>query len=288
MRLILFTDLDGTLLDYHDYSAAAAAPALERCRRLGVPVIPATSKALEELVPIMDSLGLAGPGIVENGAAVYVPFDHPFAAGLRQRGVEQGLPLREDGAGRVGVILGRPRTELLERLADLAARLGIQVRGLAEMPIAEVAEWTGLTEPQARQAQARAFSEPFVVTGAGETGEEGRLAVLAAFRAAAADEGGLQFTLGDRFFHLQGDHNKGDALRLVQRAASGAGGGPWRSVALGDSLNDREMLAAADEGVLVRRHDGTWAPIEDVAGLERTSAIGPAGWSEAVLARLPD
>jgi hypothetical protein len=48
------------------------------------------------------------------------------------------------------------------------------------------------------------------------------------------------------------------------------------------------MLAAADEGVLIRRHDGTWAPIDDVARLERTSGIGPAGWNEAVLARLPD
>jgi mannosyl-3-phosphoglycerate phosphatase len=288
MRLILFTDLDGTLLDYHDYSAAAAAPALERCRRLGIPVIPATSKALEELAPIMDSLGLAGPGIVENGAAVCIPLDHPFAAGLQRRAVEEGLPLREEDVGRMGVILGRPRTELIDRLADLAARLGIRVRGLAEMPITEVAERTGLTESQARRAQARAFSEPFVVTGAGGTGEENRLAILAAFRAAAADEGGVQFTLGDRFFHLQGDHNKGDALRLVQRAAPEGGKEPWRSMALGDSLNDREMLAAADEGVLVRRHDGTWAPIEDVAGLERTSAIGPAGWNEAVLARLPD
>ncbi len=287
MRLLLFTDLDGTLLDYHDYSAAAAAPALERCRRIGVPVIPATSKALEELVPIMDRLGLEGPGIVENGAAIFVPGDHPFAAGLRQWAVEEGRPLREEEGGRVGVILGRPRTELIARLADLAARLDIRVRGLAEMPIAEVVVRTGLTESQARQAQARTFSEPFVVTGA-EGGEEGRLALLAAFRAAAAEEGGMQFTLGDRFFHLQGEHTKGDALRLVQQTAPGAGEGGWRSVALGDSLNDREMLAAADEGVLVRRHDGTWAPIDDVAGLERTSGIGPAGWNEAVLARLPD
>ena len=42
--LLVFTDLDGTLLDHHSYSHAAALPGLERLRGLEVPVIPVTSK----------------------------------------------------------------------------------------------------------------------------------------------------------------------------------------------------------------------------------------------------
>jgi mannosyl-3-phosphoglycerate phosphatase len=176
MRLLLFTDLDGTLLDYHDYSAAAAAPALERCRQMGVPVIPATSKALVEVVPIMDRLDLRGPCIIENGAAVYLPADHPFTAGLRRLAAREGMPILEETSGQVGVILGRRRDELIAHLAEISARLGLEVRGLSAMPLAEVIRRTGLKEAEARLAQGRAYSEPFVVAGSGESREEDRLA----------------------------------------------------------------------------------------------------------------
>ena len=52
--------------------------------------------------------------------------------------------------------------------------------------------------------------------------------------------------------------------------------------------NDLEMLAAADYPVLVRRPDGSHAEGIDMPGLVRTDGIGPAGWSEAVMARLKE
>ncbi|MBW2618114.1 MAG: HAD hydrolase family protein, partial [Deltaproteobacteria bacterium] len=41
---VVFTDLDGTLLDDQTYSYDEAAPALEKCRRLGAGVVLASSK----------------------------------------------------------------------------------------------------------------------------------------------------------------------------------------------------------------------------------------------------
>lgn len=91
---VVFTDLDGTLLDHHTYSWQPAAPTVERLKRLGVPLVLASSKTRAEMVALRHELGIADPFVVENGAAIYVPGDEGFD-------VE---------------ILGRPRDEILEIL----------------------------------------------------------------------------------------------------------------------------------------------------------------------------
>ena len=51
---LIFTDLDGTLIDHHTYSAEAARPALEAARAAGVPVVPCSSKTLAEMRLLAD------------------------------------------------------------------------------------------------------------------------------------------------------------------------------------------------------------------------------------------
>ena len=48
MKQVLFTDLDGTLLDLFDYSYDAALPALEFLKKRKIPVIVCTAKTLAE------------------------------------------------------------------------------------------------------------------------------------------------------------------------------------------------------------------------------------------------
>ncbi|MBE0694014.1 MAG: hypothetical protein IH590_13035, partial [Aquamicrobium sp.] len=57
---------------------------------------------------------------------------------------------------------------------------------------------------------------------------------------------------------------------------------PVTIVGIGDSLNDLELLRAADRSVLVRKVTGRHDERIDIAGLVRTNGIGPAGWNEAV------
>ena len=50
-KTLVFTDMDGTLLDHHTYSFEAAKPALKALEEKDIPVVPTTSKTFAELQP---------------------------------------------------------------------------------------------------------------------------------------------------------------------------------------------------------------------------------------------
>ena len=70
---IIYTDLDGSLLDHQSYSFAPAANFLERLGNLTIPVIPVTSKTRNEVLSLRKSLNSRHPFVVENGAAICLP-----------------------------------------------------------------------------------------------------------------------------------------------------------------------------------------------------------------------
>lgn len=72
-KVVIFTDMDGTLLDHHTYSHQAADSLLASLQQTGVPVIPTTSKTFAELQQLRRELNNQHPFICENGAGVYIP-----------------------------------------------------------------------------------------------------------------------------------------------------------------------------------------------------------------------
>jgi len=69
MRWVIFSDLDGSFLNYDDYSSEEAKPALEKIRRREIPLILTTSKTRTEVEFILGEMGLEEPFIIENGGA---------------------------------------------------------------------------------------------------------------------------------------------------------------------------------------------------------------------------
>jgi len=72
-KLVIYTDLDGSLLDHDSYSHAAADALLAELEVHGVPVIIASSKTRSEQIALRNELSNHHPFIVENGAAVFIP-----------------------------------------------------------------------------------------------------------------------------------------------------------------------------------------------------------------------
>jgi mannosyl-3-phosphoglycerate phosphatase len=122
LPLLVFTDLDGTLLDHHSYSFTAALPALERLRKARVPVIPVTSKTLAELAPLMRELDNAHPCIAENGGLIALPPGY-FAA-LDGYRLEEGYRVIE---------LSANYENLVQTAGRLRADHQYQFRGFSDM-----------------------------------------------------------------------------------------------------------------------------------------------------------
>ena len=84
---VVFTDLDGTLLDHSTYSFAEAQPALALLKSKNVPLIFCTSKTRSEVEYWRGLLGNNHPFIVENGGAAFVPenyFNFPIPASVKR------------------------------------------------------------------------------------------------------------------------------------------------------------------------------------------------------------
>jgi len=246
--LLIFSDLDGTLLD-SNYDFSAALPALQLAERHEFPIILSSSKTRAEMETIRSAIGNVHPFIPENGGAAVFP-----AAGQYET-----------------IQFGRSYANLTATLHQLAKRSQIGVRGFADMTAIEVATLTGLTVEQAALAKQREYDEPFLMLA--EKGEAKLLQTI--------EEAGLRWTRGGQFFHITGTNDKGVAARAI-RDRYALEHPRLTTIALGDAPNDIELLRFAEVPVIIRSaHTAELAAMLPNARVTRLA--GPAGWNEAVI-----
>jgi mannosyl-3-phosphoglycerate phosphatase len=267
LRLLIFTDLDGTLLDADSYSFDAAQEALDLLRAREVPLILASSKTRAEIESLRHRLRNHHPFIVENGGAVFLPQGY-FGVPPKESVVRDAYQAIE---------LGAPYAALRSVLKDIVLESGIPVRGFGDLSAQEVAELTGLTVEGANLAKQREYDEPLVIESPPEV--IARLGGMVQAR-------GLRLSRAGRFYHLSGATDKGAACRyLVEayRRDAGRKGDRVLTVGLGDSLNDLPMLIELDRAIVVQKPDGSYDSRLAVPRLEFAPGPGPVGWNRAVL-----
>ncbi len=246
-RWVVFTDLDGTLLDARTYSWEPARDTLHRLHQTAIPVVFCTSKTRAETALLQQQLDVHDPFIVESGGAICDADET--------------------------VVLGTPYAQLVQRFGQLKTLVPGALCGFSDLTDAEVAQRTGLSVAQAALARQRQYEEPFFFLGDEAT-------CLPPIAAKVA-EWGPRLSRGGRFWHLHGPTDKGLAVRrLLERYPQA------RSIGLGDSALDLPMLEAVDFPVAVARPDGSHDPLltARLPALHKTQAPGPAGWAEAIAA----
>jgi mannosyl-3-phosphoglycerate phosphatase len=258
---VIFSDLDGTLLDHETYSFDSARPALERLRAEGIPLVLCTSKTRAELGPLRTELRNTHPFITENGGAVFIPVNYfPFALTGAERRGEFDV-----------IAIGDPYFELIATLDRASRATGVAVRGFATMTDDEVAAVTGLSVDQAHDARQREFDEPFEIVDPDRAGD----------LLTAIEREGKRWTAGGRFYHIMGASDKAAAVRFLTTLYRRQLGGVV-TIGLGDAPNDATFLAEVDVAIAVV------SPLADellalVPRARLTRLPGPAGWNEAVL-----
>ncbi|MFH2012269.1 MAG: HAD-IIB family hydrolase [Pseudomonadota bacterium] len=261
-NFIIFTDLDGTLLDHSTYSFDAAEEALNRIKKYCIPLILCSSKTRAEIEIWKERLENSDPFISENGGAIFIP---SILGPIKDKHIER------DGY-RV-IELGIHYPKLIVRFKTLKDRFGNKIRGFSEMDMDEVVNLTGLSHREAVLAKHREYTEPFVFYGNDNEKKELDKSI---------NNLNLKLTKGGRFFHLLGDNDKGKAVSIVAKMYKEIHPGV-KTIALGDSFNDLPMLQTADIPILVQKSGGVYDRQIDMANLIRAPGIGPIGWNKALL-----
>ena len=263
-NLIIFTDLDGTLLD-SAYSFRKALPALKLIKEKNIPLILCSSKTMAEIEYCRKKLKNEHPFISENGGGIFIPKKY-----LKFRMQYPGLKI-EEGENYLIIKPGAAYADLREAIEGLRSE-GFDIRGFGDMTVREVAGLTGLKISDAERAKQRDFDEPFVFSG-----KESSLKRLKQ----RIRSKGYNYTQGE-FFHITGDTDKGRAVEILKKLYSEQYG-KITTVALGDSPNDIEMLRKVDYPVIIRKHDGSFDRRIRIKNAVKADGAGPEGWNRAVL-----
>ncbi|AFM26808.1 HAD-IIB family hydrolase [Desulfomonile tiedjei] len=270
-KIVVFTDLDSTLLDTNTYSWAAARAALDALKRAHGHLVPVSSKTLVEMEPLHEALGFTDPYVVENGGGIVVPPESRLKETISFIAGSAGLVSEQ----RASVwALGKSYEEVVAGLREISEETGVRLLGFSSMSDADVTCLTGLSLNDARKARARQFSEPFLII-------EDVLPEAEPMEAAAAKRG-LTVVKGGRFWHLMGHNGKGAAVSSLIRAYTQLFG-QVLTIGLGDSPNDLSFLEIVDVPVLLGMNRRLFRHSESSGKLRNYPRTGPEAWNQAVL-----
>lgn len=253
--LLIFSDLDGTLLDIHTYDWRPALPWLTKLQDAQIPLIVCSSKTAAETRVIQRDLGLHGlPFIAENGAVLQ--------------------PDLRWGASRQ--ILGLPHQTIRDAVNRLRLLAGYKFTSVDDVDDRVVSDWTGLPRDRAALACRHEASVTLIWRDSD--------AKMAHFETALAAEG-LKCVQGARFWHiLDARCGKDIAVNLITREYCTRLNQACITVGLGDGPNDAPLLDSVDYAVIVKgiNRQGVTVKNTHPDRLYRTQLAGPAGWHEGL------
>ncbi len=263
-KLVIFTDLDGTLLDRNTYSFEPALPALNLIRRKGVPLILSSSKTRAEIEAYRKQLKNGHPFVSENGGAIFISKDY-FSFQFHYD--------RESGKYFI-LELGAPYSVMIEVLDSIRKETGISIKGFSDFTEKELSSFCGFGQREATFAKKREYDEPFMIEGGKKEFEIVERKIK---------EKGMNYAWGGRFHHIFGKNDKGKAVEILKELFKTHFSSIF-TVGIGDSLNDLPMLSPVDYPIFLKEKGD---PLPETFSLIQNVRVinggGPEAWNEVIL-----
>lgn len=260
---IIFTDLDGTLLDHFDYSFSEALEVINKLKENNIPIIPNTSKTFAEMVKIQKDIDLDSPFIIENGAAVFIPVGH-FPQQPQSTKLEGKYWVKE---------FCPDRSHWLSLLKDGTEEYRDLFQGFSNLSLEELCNLTGLKPESAILALDRKYTEPLLWHGDNNK----KLAFIAHMESL-----GAHLLQGGRFLHVGGDSDKGNAMVWLANEYEKQNNDKVKTIALGDSHNDIAMLQSADIAIQIKSPIHPFTTLTKKDNCYKTTEFGPKGWAQTI------
>ena len=252
-NVLLFTDLDGTLLNKKTFKFRAALDLVKNCIKKGIHIIPNSSKTDLELDEICEDIGIPKIYISENGSCIH------------------GLNLLSKNLSQE-VCLSRNKQIIYKNFSD---NVDINLRQkcfiLENETLKHQMEILGLPENKIHKALNRKFSFPFIFEG--DIDEEIELKKI-------EKKNRLKIQYVRRDIKLGDEVSKGNAMQKFVSLLSKETKKDYVLICVGDNENDFDMLDKCDYPCLVKN-----GPLKNVNFKNQcifSTQEAPIGWVEVV------
>ena len=252
-KILIFTDLDGSLLHRETFKFGEIKEYIKKLISKGIFIIPNTSKTEKEILEFSNELGSSLPYICENGAAI------------------NGLDLLNADLPKE-LILSREKDNLLNIFKNIVPiNFQNKCKWLSEMDKKNQSLILGLEENKIKMALDRKYTIPLIFKGT--KNEKNQLAKIIKNEGLFLQEGGRVINLTDKV-------NKAKAFQVFVRFYKKYQKN-IKTIAVGDNYNDLDMLKISDYPCLVFNDQFTLdeIPIND---LIITNKPSPEGWADVI------
>ena len=252
-KILIFTDLDGSLLDRDTFKFDEIKDYIRQLISKGIFIIPNTSKTEKEILEFNSDLGSSLPFISENGSSIN-------GLNLLNKDLPQEL------------ILSREKEILLEIFKKtVSPNLQNKCKWLSEMDTRNQSLILGLEHKKLKMALDRKFTLPFIFNG--NKNQKKELSKIIKNKGLFLQEGG-------RVIHLTDRVNKAKALKVFVRFYK-KNNKNVKTIAVGDNYNDLDMLKTSDFPCLVFNDKFTLDEIP-INNLIITNKPSPEGWADVI------
>ncbi len=264
MNFIIFTDIDGTLLDHEDYKYGNLKNYLQKIKKK-VSIIFNSSKTFEEIVNINKKLELNYPFIVENGACIFFP---PGYLGSKE--INKNFFKYKSYIGYK--LTNYDSKKIITKFAEFKNKYNFCF--YSELSDKRISEITNLRIADAKQSKKRLFTNPIFWKDTKDNILKFKLEMTKFNHKFNILEGG-------RFLHIADNYNKAIALRKFMNIIKTNLKGKFTTVSLGDSENDVCMLESTNYSCIVKRKKNKIS-LKKQDNIYFSKAKAPDGWSESL------
>lgn len=262
-NVIIFSDLDGSLLDPKTYSFEPAQSSLSILKSKRIPLILSSSKTRAEIERYRKRLDNHHPFISENGGGIFIPENY----------FSFSFPYDQKKEGYLVIELGQFYPHIVKILEKIRNETRLKIKGFSEMTEKELASICGFSEKEARLAKKREYDEPFLLEGGEEEIEIIRKKI---------EEKGMIYCWGGKFHHLMGKNDKGKAIKIL-KALYKKQFLNITSIGIGDSPNDLPMFLEVDYPIFLKGERGSLPEgLSFKRNLKVIQGTGPEAWNLAI------
>ena len=261
-QILIFTDLDGSLLDHNNFEFREIQNFILKCIKNGIKIIPNTSKTKIEIQVFIDQLGQNLPFIVENGAAIH-----------NLNLIHSKIKINDNS-----LVFSRSLSEILKQFKkNIPMDFQKRCMFLKDMTSIEQMKILGLNKKYLPFALNRDYSMPLVFDGSREIINEFTRHLKKI---------GMKLHEGGRIYNICDDCSKGKAMTTLIEMLKNELKCKTHTIVVGDSPNDISMLNVCDQPCVIPLPNRKNLSFLKDQKLIRATQTAPKGWEEVVRASL--